>query len=395
MLGIWLMEILTGIGKLFLNPLFYWIIVLLALMGWRRIKKERRQFGTKIYPFFTECQGTMFISIVFSIIISLVAILVGMVMSFEAIVLFVIVTIIVSMTGRTSLLSASYTLGITFVLLLLLPYVNIGPLEAYVNFQDVTIIQLLTLTLLMSLLLFAEALLVSTKKGATFPEIELGSRGKWIGQHRIKRAVFIPFFVLLPVGQADLVLPVFPYFEVAGTGYSLILLPFIIGTNYTVRGELPVQAIKKLGLATWLVSVIVLLITLVSFYFPYVSIIAFLVAIIGKEWITYHFKKKDKYKRAIFTPLDEGVKVLALLPGSPAHRLEIKVGETIKKVNGQPIKTVNAFYEALQNSGAFFKLDIIDLQGEVRFIHSALYEEDHHELGVIFVESQSKYEDIE
>src|SRR5690625_467420 len=213
MLGIWLMEILTGIGKLFLNPLFYWIIVLLALMGWRRIKKERRQFGTKIYPFFTECQGTMFISIVFSIIISLVAILVGMVMSFEAIVLFVIVTIIVSMTGRTSLLSASYTLGITFVLLLLLPYVNIGPLEAYVNFQDVTIIQLLTLTLLMSLLLFAEALLVSTKKGATFPEIELGSRGKWIGQHRIKRAVFIPFFALLPVGQADLALPIFPYLD--------------------------------------------------------------------------------------------------------------------------------------------------------------------------------------
>src|SRR5690625_4028471 len=144
MLGIWLMELLTGIGKLFLNPLLYWIVFLLALMGWRRIKKERRQFGTKIYPLFKESQGTMVISAVFSIIISLVAILIGLVMSFEMIVLIIIVTIILSVTGRTSFLSASYTLGITFVFMLLLPYVNLGTLEAYVHFQDVSIVQLLS-----------------------------------------------------------------------------------------------------------------------------------------------------------------------------------------------------------------------------------------------------------
>lgn len=389
------MELLTGIGKLFLNPLLYWIVFLLAFMGWRRIKKERRQFGTKIYPLFKECQGTIFISIVFSIIVSLVAILIGLVMSFEMIVLIIIVTIILSVTGRTSFLSASYTLGITFVFMLLLPYVNIGALETYVHFQNVSIVQLLSLTLLMSIFLFAEAMLLGTRKGITFPEMKLSSRGKWIGQHRLKRAAFIPFFALLPMEQPDISLPIFPYFEVAGTGYGLIFLPFVIGTNYTVQGDLMADATKKIAQATWILSIIVLVIVLVSFYYPYVSILAFLVAIIGREWITYQHKKKDAYKRAIFTPLDEGVKVLAVLPGSPADRLDIKIGETITKVNGQRVRTSNAFYEALQNSGAFFKLDIIDHQGEIRFINSALYEEDHHELGVIFVETQKNYESNE
>lgn len=391
MLGMWLVEIISGIGKIFLNPLFYWMILLLFMMGWRRITRERRQFGTKIYPIFTECSGTLFISVVFSIMISLLAILIGFIMSLEMIIILIIVTIIVSLTGRTTFLSASYTFGLTFLLMTLLPYVGLGALESYVDFKQVTIVQLLSLTFIMTLLLFAEALLINSKKQVSFPEMRLGIRGKWIGQHRLKRVAFIPFFILLPVGQADLTLPLFPYFEYGGEGYQLILLPFIIGANYIVRSELPLEAARRLGQQTWMLSTVVLLIALSALYFPYISIVAFIVAIIGKEWIIYQHKKKDKYKPAIFTPLDQGIKVLALLPGTPADRLGIHVGETILKVNGQPIQTSHAFYAALQNSGAYFKLDVIDKQGEVRFINSAFYEEDHYELGIIFVEEPDKY----
>ena len=71
MLGIWGMEIAKGIGKIFLNPLFYWSILFLFLISWRRIAKERRQFGTKIFPLLSECRGTLHVSFIFSIIISL------------------------------------------------------------------------------------------------------------------------------------------------------------------------------------------------------------------------------------------------------------------------------------------------------------------------------------
>lgn len=375
---------------MFINPLLYWIVFLLFMMGWRRIKKERRQFGTKIYPFFTELKGTLGITIIFSILLSIASILLGFVMSFEMVALLLLVIIIVSITGRTTLLSASYTFGITFILLLLLPYINVGPLAPYIDVEGITKIHFLSLVFFMAICLFAETILISMKKGASFPELKLGSRGLWIGQHRLKRLAFIPFIALLPVQDPALALPIFPYIDYGDTGYSLILIPFVIGSNYTVRGALPIDVAQKLGRANWFLSVTVLLIAIVSIYYPYASILAVFVAIIGKEWMMYRHKKADKYKQAFFAPLDQGVKVLATLPDSPADRLGIDVGETITKVNGQSIQTATQFYEALQNSGAFFKLDILDHQGEIRFIHRAFYDEDHHELGIIFIEHPSK-----
>lgn len=390
MLGIGVLEVLKGIGKMFLNPLFYWVILLVLIMGWRRIKKERRQFGTKVFPLLTELKGTLSITIIFSILLSTTSILLGFMMTIEMIVLLIIVTIAVSITGRTTLLSSSYTLGITFILLLLLPNIKVGSLSTYVHFEDVTIIHLLSLVLFMAIALFAETILISSKKGASFPELTLGSRGLWIGQHRLKRLAFIPFMTLIPVEDPTLALPIFPYFQYADAGYSLIFIPFVIGANYTVRSLLPMDAGRKLGQANWVLAVLILLIVVVSMYIPYVSVVAVLVAIIGKEWIMYRHKKADKYKPAIFSPLNQGIKVLAMMPDSPADRLGIEIGETITKVNGQAIHTSTQFYEALQNSGAFFKLDILDHQGEVRFINSALYEEDHHELGIIFVDAPSR-----
>ncbi len=388
MLGIWGMEIAKGIGKIFLNPLFYWSILFLFLISWRRIAKERRQFGTKIFPLLSECRGTLHVSFIFSIIISLLTIFVGIVMSFEMIVIIVLVSIVVSMLGKSSFLSASYTLGITFLLITILPNINLGVVNNYLSFETPSIIQLLSLGILLAIMLFAEALLIRSKTGMSFPEMTLGDRGKWIGQHRLNRVAFIPFFVLLPVNHVELVLPLFPYFEYDGAGYQLVLLPFLIGVNYTVRSELPVVAARRLSQCTWILSVVVLFVVLAGLYYPLALAIAFILAIVGREWLMYQHKKHDRYKPATFVPLDKGLKVLALLPGTPGDRLDIHVGETIRKVNDHPIQTPKEFYEALQNSGAFFKLDIIDMRGEVRFITSAFYEEDHYELGIVFVQEE-------
>lgn len=390
MLGVWIIEILKGIGTMFLQPLFYWMIILLFLMGYRRIKQERRHFGTKIFSLFSETQGTLILSIIFSIIMSLLAIFIGIVLSIEIIVILTIVVIIISLTGRTNFLSASYTLGLTFIIVTLLPYIDVSFIDGYLDFERVTIVQLLSLGFIMVMMMFLEAMLVSNKKGESFPEMTLSARGKWIGQHRLKRITFIPFFILLPVGQAELTLPLFPYFEVSGSGYQLVFLPFLIGVNYTMKSILPIQAAKSLGQQTWILAVITLFLMMTSLYFPYFSIIAFFVAIIGKEWITYQHKKKDKEKAAIFTPIDKGLKVLALLPNTPGDRLDIQVGETIVKGNGNPVQNSAEFYQALQNSGAYFKLDILDHQGEVRFVSSAFYEEDHYELGIVFIEKPPK-----
>src|SRR5690625_6374894 len=129
-----------------------------------------------------------------------------------------------------------------------------------------------------------------------------------------------------------------------------------------------------------------MLFALASLYYPVLSFIAILIAILGKEYVTYRHKLKDRQKSPFFTPLNRGVKVLAIKPNGPAERLGIAVGETILKVNGQSIENTNEFYEALQNSGAFFKLDVLDVYGEIRFVTSVFFEQDYYDLGITFTE---------
>ncbi|WP_165589210.1 hypothetical protein [Oceanobacillus caeni] len=48
----WFMEVLKGIGRFFLNPLVYWSILLVVFSGYKRIKDERLDFGSKVFDTF-------------------------------------------------------------------------------------------------------------------------------------------------------------------------------------------------------------------------------------------------------------------------------------------------------------------------------------------------------
>ncbi|WP_156321398.1 hypothetical protein [Halolactibacillus sp. JCM 19043] len=64
----------------------------------------------------------------------------------------------------------------------------------------------------------------------------------------------------------------------------------------------------------------------------------------------------------------------------------IEIGEVITKVNGHRVSNGDEFYEALQSNLAFCKIEIYNLDGEIRFTQRAYYEGDHHQLGLVFVE---------
>lgn len=80
--------------------------------------------------------------------------------------------------------------------------------------------------------------------------------------------------------------------------------------------------------------------------------------------------------------------VLGIIPNTPAADLGLKIGEIITKVNGIEVKNAADFYEALQKNRAFFKLEVVGLNNEIRFEQRASYEGEHHELGIIFVKEE-------
>lgn len=379
----WLTELLKGIGKVFLNPLLYWSFILIVIVGYKRIRQERKQFGVKIFDVFSEWKKTWIISLLAGLFISLLNLGLGIVLSYESILILGIVVILLSISFRLSLLSASYTMGITFLIVLLSPLLL--QFQTFLGVKSFTEIDLTGIVILLSIFLFVEAILLNNvKREETFPELSMSDRGIWIGQHRLKKLSLIPFFVLIPSGMITPFAPFWPYFSIGDESYSIILVPFIIGFDYVVRGSLPQDAARRISKSVHILGLVILLLALGSIYISWLSLVAVLIAIIGREFINYKHRVEDKNAIPYFNPVAAGLKVLAVIPGTPGDRLGIQVGETILKVNNQEINSVQGLYTALQESGAYFKIDVLNDEGEVRFVQSALYEGDHHELGLTF-----------
>lgn len=377
----WLLEFGKGIGKVFLNPLLYWSIVLITLVGIRRIKQERRDFGTKVFDIFSEWKGTIGFSVFIGLFYSVVTIAIGMVVTYEVLIILSIVTILLSLTLRFSFLSPSYTFGITFFVLMLFPLVadNVTfiPSLGEVNYSVIAI--------LLALFLFVEAHFLSRIKiYETYPGLEKGARGSWIGKHVIKKFSIIPFFTLVPAGLIEPFAPYWPFLFIGGENYALVLIPVVLGFEFVVRGSLPYKTANQIALQLLALAVVVLAIAIGSIFLPWLTIVAVVVAIIGREILNYRHRSKDNAKSSYFNHTNDGLKVLGIIPGSPADRLQILIGETVMKVNGNRIQSEDDLYEALQQTGSFFKVELLDHNGEVRFIQSAMYEGDHHELGLLF-----------
>lgn len=385
LLELWGIELIKGIGKLFINPLFYWGLILILFIGFSRIKHERKQFGIKLYSLFSEMKNTWVISIVFSIILSVLSLLFGGILTFETVIILFAVTAVLSVFGSIRALSSAYVLGLTFIVLLLLPLTNIINMDFYLENPTILIAIFITLAFITAILLFVEGWMIrSPKNQPTYPKAVLGKRGIWIGEHHLKKLMFIPFFAFMPVNSVTGIAPFFPHFDYNGEMYSLILIPLFFGFNYRIRGELASKVRNQLGNSTIILSIVVLLITVSSLFYSDLSLLAILVALLGRLIINLRFKAEDNKKPPFFRPLKQGVRVLALIPNSPADRLGIEVGECVLKVNGAFVTDADEFYIALQNSGAFFKLEVLDYVGEKRFVTSAFYEEDHYELGILF-----------
>jgi hypothetical protein len=385
----WLWEIGKGIGKVFLNPLLYWSIILIIWTGYQRIKKERFNFGIKVYDVFSEWRYTWKASILFGLGISLVTLRAGMVFSYEAILLLSAVIIILSITGKLTFLSASYTIGITYLLLLVLPIILED--QTTLNTALFSNMSLTALVILLGLFLIIEGIMLTrTRHNDTYPDLTLGNRGAWIGLHHVKKLAVIPFFVLIPAGLIEPFAPFWPYFSVGGEAYGLLLIPFLIGYDHKVKGRLPSLAVKKLAKPMIYLGILVLAIAIASIYIPVLTLAAVISAILGREFINYRYRTRENEVLPFFRNIHDGCKVLAIIPGTPADRLEILPGETIIKVNGAKISGIDEFYHALQKGGAFFKLEILDDASEKRFVQGALYEGEHHELGLIFTDEPHK-----
>lgn len=387
MLENWLLEFLLAMGRFFIHPLVYFFLIYSLVLGFIRIKRERKSFHTRIQDIYEEVRFTYSKGLLTGLLLSAVTFGFGMMMPLGSIIMLAAVTVILSLTFQLRFLSPAYTMGLTIFLVFLLMQA-----DAVSFLPDLNETSFSLLAILMGLLMIAEgALAYLTAHIKTSPFLLKSSRGLPIGNHVANRTWMLPLFLLIPGGSLTESLSWWPVLTIGDEPFLFVFIPYIIGFHQRVQGSLPKESIMVTSKRVIWLGLIISAVAVVSIWFMPLAFAAALLAIIGREFLTVRQRMNDNSAAFYFSKRDHGLMVLGILPHSPAVKLELEVGEIIMKTNGASVKTVDEFYQALQINGAFCKMEVIGLNGEIRYVQGAVYKGEHHELGILFVQDEKKW----
>ncbi len=384
-------ELLSSIGMFFvyllINPLLYISCIVIFLLSLRRIKREREAFHTRVYAQVADWTIPFFPALITGALLSVITGAVGVVLPKEFLGLLVIFSILFVLTCQVRLMTPVYVCGMMLILygfeFFLKDIAFLHPMfDVFAN------VPMYVIALLLALFVVAEGTLIRMN-GVKFssPNLLRSKRGKWIGSHEIRRLWVVPILFFIPDG----LIPsggYWPIFTFGDSGWQPILFPFLLGFQQQVKAALPQTAIHKIGRRVTALGFILLLLAIGCYYLPSLLALVGFVAIVGREWLSLQAKKHDEKESPFFATRKEGCVVLGVLPGSPAEKMGIAVGETITKVNGQAVDGEESFYQALQKNSAFCKLHVLNLEGEIRFAQGAVYDGEHHQLGVLLVKDE-------
>lgn len=392
----WLIECLRGIGILFIHPLLYVSIIIALAIGVIRVQRERRDFNIRIYRKSTELRQLLPQGILWGLILSLFTLGTGLVVPPAVLVIIGAVSILLALTLKMRLLSPAYSVSISFFLLFIL-YKYGGEIEwpfygQY--FRDIDTPVYPTVAILLGLLLFAEGFLITRnaiKKPS--PGLVISKRGQTVGRYASRRIWMLPLFVFIPGGNLPAPFDWFPVFSIDGQSITPIVIPFLIGFSQKVQGILPETAIKASGRQVILLGTVVLAVAVGGYWYPYMSIISVVIGLIGREGINYLRKRSDRNLPIYFSRSKLGVRILGVIPETPAQKMGLQLGEIVTKVNGIHVTDEREFYKALQKNRAHCKLEVVGNNQQIRYVQRALFEGEHHELGLLFTENQTKETD--
>lgn len=333
-------------------------------MSYRRKQGEILMFNKPVSHKYLEWNNTLILSILASIFISFITLAFGLVITYEIILILCIIILASTYVYHLKYASAAYTIGITYLLLV----------SSIKNHYEDSITILASMTLLIGLFLIVEAAaLKSIKNKHSAPEILQTNRGGIFGQLNVSKINFIPFFIFVPENIMSPIMPLWPTFTIGDGLYGLVLLPFLIGFNFSFFGKLPEIGAKRVARHLLILGGTVIALSIISLYIPVISPFIVLIAIIGRIVIQIQVRVSEEKEPALFLNKKEYVTVFWIVKDSPAAKVGLRIGDTIIKVNDQHVDNADHFYELVKAGGPIVQLQVIDSNGSIRIVNTTLF----------------------
>ncbi|WP_128896808.1 PDZ domain-containing protein [Longirhabdus pacifica] len=378
-------QILEAVFMLFLSPFYYVSLLLIMLQFRRQLFLERKLFRNRLSSVTKQSLTVILWGTLLGIGISSVFVLLGVYITTE-LMMTVWITTIAAMLFRFRFICIAYVAGFIGILQVIWKWI---PQASQIEWlQFIHDIHFPSLLIMVGVLHIMESLLLRFRSlRMELPAVVTGKRGKLIGAYQLQAFWPLPLFMFVPSegGIQGLSLDWTTFFSSGSgqEGWMLTAFPILLGYSTWSLTQLPQQKAKQsstwLLLYAFMVCGVAVLITFV----PVLTILGALLCIVGHECIVWANKKKEENGVPFFTNGKQGLRVLAVIPDSPAAQLGIAAGETVYKVNGYMIETSEQLHKALRMNAAFCKLEIKDHHGESKFLQRAVFDGEHHQLGMI------------
>ncbi|CAM3531451.1 PDZ domain-containing protein [Marinicrinis lubricantis] len=251
--------------------------------------------------------------------------------------------------------------------------------------QGVNEIHMPSLFALVALLHLVEAFLMRRKSARMESPLFLeGKRGKIVGGYHIQGFWPVPLLLIVPSG-GGFELPWTPLLGQGmwNGGMALLAFPVLMGFGELVKTQLPASKIRQTSLYLAGYALIVLAFAVCTEYVDVLVPLTALLTIGLHEGIILYSRMQEDRKPPYFVHDGDGLKILGIIPGTPAEQMGLLPGERISKVNGVKVNTKEQMHTALGVQSAYCKLEVINHEGESRFLQRAIYSGEHHQLGII------------
>lgn len=374
----------TAVIHLLIQPYYYIALIFIALYYRRQVALERKLIHVKLHSWGRETWRTVWTGGVAGLVVSLAAVALGVSLSYTAVACIWVVSLVL-MLFRVRYLCFAYSIGVLGIAQFVLSFFPdtlqsgaAGTIAGALREMDIP-----ALLVLAALLHLAEALLARWQ-GARLatPLFLAGKRGKVVGGYQLQAFWPLPLFLLIPPGAG---IGELPWHPLLGGGLGMVSLPVIIGFSEMTQGMLPGRKAARTSGRLLVYSIVLLGLSLLADWWSPLTLVAALTAVLLHEGLSWYSALEERSISPVFVHPPAGRKVLAVLPGSPGQELGILPGEVLLKVNGVLLTGAAQLHEALRMNSAFCKLEVLNREGESKYLQRAIYDGDHHQLGIILV----------
>lgn len=389
----WLKQAGAGIAAAFMQPFGYAAVLVVVLLALRQIGAERKLFHVRLTAWPGRLLAALPAGLAAGAVVSTATMFLGLRLNADAVWWLWGASLL---AGLLRLRFMAVVYGAGFVALLqwgagLLNWTGapdiVRRLAASLESFDAA-----GLLLLAGLLMIAEAVLLAWfSRRLSGPVIVDGKRGRPIGGWRLDAVWPVPLLVLVPSADASAAAAALPWTPLFGldAGWAMLGMPVLIGSVWRTTSMLPrMKAARTARQLIWAGPAAAAVGAAAAYWELLLPAAAVIVPAL-RELARFIERRRESEGRPLFVHDSGGLRVLAVQPGSSGAQLGIEPGEIVHKVNGVAVRTAEDLYNGLASNPAYCRIELLNLDGHVRFAQRARYENEHHQLGLVLAPDEN------